>query len=85
MIRNSKLCRMYKLGMHQSLKRKNGNANAKINVTYEIKRDLYTKNDPTNVKQISKNLKLVKRISRKRKIFFRLFIYFLEFIFYLFN
>ena len=48
-----------------------------LNVTYEIKRDFYSKNDPTNVKQVSKNLKLIKRISRKRKIFFRLFIYFL--------
>ena len=57
----------------------------KINVTYEIKRDLYTRNDPTNVKQVSKNLKLLKRISRKRKIFFRLFIYFLELISYLMN
>lgn len=48
-----------------------------LNVTYEIKRDFNTKNDPKNVKQIYKNLKLIKRISRKRKIFFRLFIYFL--------
>jgi hypothetical protein len=61
---------MYKLYMHKCLKCKNGNANAKINVTYETKRDFYTKNDPTNVKQVSKNLKLLKRIMRKRKIFF---------------
>ena len=31
----------------------------KLNVTYEIKRNFLTKNDPTNVKQISKNLKLI--------------------------
>jgi hypothetical protein len=41
-----------------------------LNVSYEIKRDFNTKNDPPNVKQVSKNLKLIKRILRKRKIFF---------------
>jgi hypothetical protein len=82
---NNEISRMYKLYMYKCLKRKNGNANAIINVMYEIKRDLYTKYYPTNVKQVSKHLKLLKRISRKRKIFFRLFIYFLWIIFYLLN
>ena len=77
MKRNDEISRIYKLYMHKCLKSKNGNANAKMNVTYEIKRDFNSKNDPTNVKQISKNLKLIKRILRKRKIFFRLFNYFL--------
>ena len=76
---------MYKLSMHKFLKSKNGNSNAKFKRTYEIKRNFLTKNDPTKLKQISKNLKLLKRILRKRKIFFRLFIYFLELIFYLMN
>jgi hypothetical protein len=54
----------------QMLKTQKREFKRELNVTYEIKRDLYTKNDPTNVKQVSKNLKLLKRISRKRKIFF---------------
>ena len=53
--------------MHQSLKRKNENANAIIKRNVRIKRDFYSKNDPTNVKQVPKNLKLLKLISRKRK------------------
>jgi hypothetical protein len=70
----------------QTLKKhKNGNSNAKINVAYEIKRDLYTRNDPTNVKQVSKNLKLLKRILRKRKIFVLTFYLFSRINFYLLN
>jgi hypothetical protein len=40
---NSEISRMYKLYMYKCLKRKNGNANAIINVTYEIKRDFILK------------------------------------------
>jgi hypothetical protein len=71
--------------MYKSSICENVNATAKFNVTYEIKRDLYYKNDPTNVKQFSKNLKLIKIILRKRKLFFLVFIYFLKFIFYFWN
>lgn len=51
---NNEICKEYKLTMHKILKRKNGNA------TVLFKSRLLSKNDPTNLKIISKNLKLLK-------------------------
>jgi hypothetical protein len=51
--------------------------------TNEIKRDFLLKNDPTSVKQFSKNLKLIKRILRKRKSTFLTF-YLFSMIYFLF-